>query len=80
MVTDAAANLEWIEDRVNGFIVPKKDSSVLADRLIKLLNNKNLQRKMGQCNLEIAIDRADWENNFNILEGIYKDLVSKTKR
>jgi len=80
VVTDAAANLEWIEDRVNGFIVPKKDSSVLADRLIKLLNNKNLQQEMGRRNLAIAIERADWENNFNILEGIYKDLVSKTKR
>jgi len=80
VVTDAPANFEWVDDGVNGFIVPRKDSNVLADQLIKLLKNENLQRKMGQCNLEIAIDRADWENNFNILEGIYKDLVSKTKR
>ena len=79
MVTDAAANLEWIEDRVNGFIVPKKDSSVLADRLIKLLNNKNLQQEMGRRNLAIAIERADWEKNFDILEDIYRNLVNNRK-
>ena len=79
VVADATAYYEWIEDGFNGYIVPRKDSSVLASQLIKLLKNESLQRKMGQRNLEIARDRADWEKNFDILEGIYRDLVDNRK-
>lgn len=80
VVTDVPANLEWIEDGFNGYIVLRKDSSVLASQLIKLLNNENLQQEMGQRNLQIAKERADWDKNFDILEGIYRDLVNNRKR
>ena len=40
-----------------------------------MVSNENLQQEMGQRNLQIAKERADWEKNFDILEGIYKNLT-----
>ena len=79
VVSDVPSNYEWIDNGINGYIITRKDSSVLAERIIKLLNNENLQQEMGQRNLQIAKERADWEKNFDILEGIYQNLVSNSK-
>ena len=67
VVSDAPAYFEWVEDGVNGYIVRHKDSVALAERLIQLLNDPILMREMGERNLQIARDRADWEKNFDML-------------
>jgi glycosyltransferase involved in cell wall biosynthesis len=77
VVSDVPANLEWIEDGVNGFVVPRKDSLVLADRIIELLNNPSLRQKMGDINYDIARKRADWDANFDKIEVIYNTLSRK---
>jgi glycosyltransferase involved in cell wall biosynthesis len=75
VVSNAPVNFEWVENGVNGFVVPRKDSIVLAERLVTLLRDEPLRQRMGQRNLGIALERADWEKNFDVLEGIYKHLV-----
>lgn len=75
VVTDVPSYFEWIKDGVNGYIVARKDVSRLAEKIINLLKNPELRKKMSECNLEIVSERADWERNFDILEGIYKTLV-----
>ncbi|MBI4317904.1 MAG: glycosyltransferase family 4 protein [Chloroflexi bacterium] len=75
VVSDAPAYFEWVQDGVNGFVVPRRDSEYLAERIITLLSDGALRDDMGARNLEIAHERADWEKNFSILEGIYGDLL-----
>ncbi len=75
IVSDAPAYFEWVEDGINGYIVPRKSSTMLAERLIELLQDPALRKGMGQRNLQIAKERADWERNFDILEGIYRELA-----
>jgi len=77
VVSDAPAYFEWVQDGINGYIVPRKNSIMLAERLIELLQNPLLRREMGHYNLRIARERADWERNFDILEGIYEALLRK---
>lgn len=79
VVSDALSYFEWVKDGVNGYIVPRKNSKVLAERLIGLLNNVTLRKEMGQRNLQIARERADWERNIDILEGIYESLLKRKK-
>ncbi|KKR33243.1 MAG: hypothetical protein UT63_C0020G0013 [Candidatus Gottesmanbacteria bacterium GW2011_GWC2_39_8] len=76
VVTDVPSYFEWIEDGGNGYIVPRKDIEQLVKAIITLLENPGLQREMGSRNLQIANDRADWDKNFGILEGIYKKLAA----
>lgn len=76
VVTDVPSYFEWVEDGINGYIVPRKDERQLAETIVALLENHNLQKEMGERNLQIANERADWERNFSILEEIYKKLVA----
>ncbi len=77
VVSDAPAYFEWVIDGVNGYIVPRQNSEVLAEQLIGLLQDPTKRREMGQRNLKIAQERADWEHNFDVLEDIYKELVTR---
>ncbi|MFC1966415.1 glycosyltransferase family 4 protein, partial [Chloroflexota bacterium] len=111
VVPDAPTYFEWVEDGVNGYIVPRGNSprlapriaeflkkpelwyntvpwspdaspsrdqpSPLVDRIIQLLKNPELRQLMGRRNYEIAQDRANWDRNFNKLEGLYRILASK---
>lgn len=76
VVSDVPSNYEWVQDGVNGLIVPRRDVKQIAARLIELIGNETVQRRMGARNLEIARKRADWNKNFDILEGIYQTLVN----
>ena len=77
VVSDAPAYYESVQDEVNGFIIPRRNVAQIAARLIELIRNKGLQREMGMRNLAIARERADWERNFDTLEGIYRHIVSQ---
>lgn len=45
--TNEGAIPEIIENGVNGFLVPKKDTNSLADKLLLLINDKVLRKKLG---------------------------------
>jgi L-malate glycosyltransferase len=66
VVTDIPANREWIQDRVNGFLVPPRDSKTLADKIVYLLNNEKIRKNMGERNIELSKAKADWEKNVKI--------------
>jgi len=74
VVTDVPAILEWVKDGENGFIVPRKNSEVLAEKLIELLKNDAMRREFGRKNLAIAKERANWDDNFMKLVYIYDKL------
>ena len=52
VATDVGGTKEIIDDGETGYIIPPGDSVLLAERLVKLLNNKSLAQKMGNkaCN------------------------------
>ena len=79
VVTDVPANMEWVVDGENGFVVPRKDSKVLAQKLIQLLQDEMMQREFGYRNEEIAKERADWNKNFEKLVDMY-ELIERNKK
>ena len=77
VVSDVPAIREWVEDGINGFIVSSEDASVLAEKVIELLKDKVLHDKMGENNYKIAIEKADWNKNFNKLANAYESLIAR---
>lgn len=75
VVTDVPSYFEWIQDGVNGFIVPRKDSKALADKIVALFRDEQIATQMGEQNLQIAWERANWDKNFAKLEEMYHSLV-----
>lgn len=66
ITTDQGAIKETVIDGVNGFIVPKGDPKSIAEKIILLLRDENLRKRMGQASLErflkyYTLDR--WERD-----------------
>ena len=54
VTTDAPGCREIVQHGVNGFLVPIKDASALADAIEKILGNKSLREEMGKKGREIV--------------------------
>ncbi len=52
---------EVIRDGIDGYLVPAEDVDALASRLIELLNNRNMLKKMGELAYEDACERFSAE-------------------
>ena len=75
VVTDVDAILEWVKDGENGFVVPKRNSLALAEKICELLEDGNLRKTFGKKNYRIAKERASWDDNVKVLEDIYQMLA-----
>lgn len=74
VVTDLPANREWVDHGRNGLIVPARDSDNLTDAIAQLLENPTLAQTMGQRNIEISRERADWDRNYERLEDMFESI------
>ena len=75
VVSDVPANCEWVQDGVNGFIVPRKKVNPISEKVLALLNDRALAQKMGNINLSIVNERADLEKNYPKFDSIYEQMV-----
>jgi glycosyltransferase involved in cell wall biosynthesis len=77
VVTDIEANHEWIEDGVNGFLVPVDRPAVVADRLIRALGDAALREAARQRNLQLIRERASWRDNMDEVCELFARLVAE---
>ena len=75
VVSDVPANCEWIQDGINGFIVPRSKVNPISDKINSLLSDKSLAEKMGKLNYNIAVEKGNRDINFSKLEKTYQDLT-----
>jgi glycosyltransferase involved in cell wall biosynthesis len=68
VTSDADGLTEVMEDGVTGFIVPKKDTNALAEKLILLASDGNLRIKMGQAGRARVQKYYDWHKNLKTIE------------
>lgn len=62
VATNVGGMPELIKDRINGFLIHKEDKGLLADRVLYLLKNRDIAKKMGEegrvlVNLNFSKDR-----------------------
>jgi len=75
VVTDLEGNRECVKEGVNGFVFPKRDFKVLAEKIVYLLREKDIRRKFGVVNRSIAEKEADYETEMSKMEKLYKELI-----
>jgi len=80
IVTDVADNKNWVEDGLNGFVVPVKDPKSLAEKIIYLLQNEDIRKKFGNLNTKIIEKRNNYYREMQKMEGIYKNLIRRHKK
>lgn len=77
VVTDLPANREWVEDGVNGLIVPPHDPEALAQALVRSLRDTPLREAAIAVNREKIQAKAIWERNMSEMEALYRDLLAR---
>jgi glycosyltransferase involved in cell wall biosynthesis len=67
---------DMIEDGVSGFIVPQDDITALADRLVSLLSDDDLRRRMGAA----ARQRVEARFRLSKVVAQYMDVYREASR
>jgi glycosyltransferase involved in cell wall biosynthesis len=75
IVSDLAANHEWVKDGWNGYIVSPNEPQALAKAIIELLKDKGKRELFGQRNYELAREKADFEKHMARMEELYESLL-----
>ena len=71
---------EIVVDGTTGFLVPERDVAALADRLLLLLENADLRRKMGEAGRRRIEEHFDLRKQAKRLEEIYGETISSFDR
>jgi len=75
IISDAEMNAAkfFIED--NGFLFKTKDHIDLADKILKLIKDKDLRKKFGENSLK-KVQNYDINKSVEMLEGVYYDALN----
>jgi glycosyltransferase involved in cell wall biosynthesis len=79
VITDFGDNRKWVENGVNGFIVPLKDPKALAEKIIYLLKSPDIRKEFGMRNRKIIEERNNYYKEMEKMENIYIELIERYK-
>lgn len=65
-----------IDHMKTGILVRAADSAEIADAILKLLSDSNLQKRLSENALSI-VKEHDWENRLNEYERLYREISSQ---
>jgi glycosyltransferase involved in cell wall biosynthesis len=71
---------EVIVDGATGFLVAERDVAALADRLLLLMKNAELRKRMGEAGRKRIEEHFDLRKQSKRLEEIYSETISSFKR
>jgi alpha-maltose-1-phosphate synthase len=75
VVTDVGSIPEVVDDGKTGFIIPPKDSELLAEAIIKLLKNDKLRKEMGENAYNKMKEELSWDKIAEKTIEVYKDVI-----
>lgn len=75
IVTDILGNREWIENGTNGFLFPPRNSQMLAEKIIQLIENEDTRKRFGKRCVPIVKQKASWKICVDRMEAIYQSLL-----
>ncbi|HEC92726.1 MAG TPA: glycosyltransferase family 1 protein [Candidatus Atribacteria bacterium] len=79
VTTDAPGCREAVENGVNGFLIPIKNSKALAEAIEKLILNKDLRKKMGRASREKVVKEFSDEVIVHKVLQLYEDILRDCK-
>ena len=80
MASDAGGLPEVVEHGVTGLVVPRGDTSALAEAIGSLLADPERRRRMGVAGRERALRLFDWDRSAEQFEGLYVEVGAKAAR
>jgi glycosyltransferase involved in cell wall biosynthesis len=78
--TNHAAIPQSVLDGVNGFLVPKHDPSAVADRLVRLIDDAELRRRMGEASRQLYERHFTEAAMVDRLGAAFHEVLSRPQR
>jgi len=76
IVTDSGGMPEIIHSDVNGYVIPKRNHQILAEKTINLLLSKELRDRLGNKGRELVKEKYTKEIYTRRVLEVYKDLLA----
>lgn len=76
VITDSGENGRWIADGSNGFLVPVSQPEVLAERLIQVIGDADLRRRVGRAGRATIQERNDYRAEMAKMEALYRRVAA----
>jgi len=70
---------EVVKDGVNGFLIRPRDTKELADKIIKVLSDDTLRRRMGYEGRKLVEERFTWERAAQETLKVYDQVLKERK-
>ena len=80
VVTDTGENRRWIHDGKTGFLVPARDPGALANRILQILEDRELAASIGRGARAVIAAKNDYQREMARMELLYQQLVSERRR
>ncbi|HEB41408.1 MAG TPA: glycosyltransferase, partial [Candidatus Dependentiae bacterium] len=77
IITDFGDNHKWIKSGENGFLFPLKDNNTLADRIVYLLKNPDIAKKVGKSGRVTINEKNNFQKEMAKIDSYYKDLIDQ---
>jgi glycosyltransferase involved in cell wall biosynthesis len=75
IVTDLPSNREWVQPGVNGWLVPPGDPEALGSTILEVLANEAGAKAVREANVSTIRQKADWQQNSDLLLAAYERLA-----
>jgi len=79
ITTDFGDNRKWVQDGINGFIIPVRAPEALASKIIHLLKDEEIRKRFGEMNRGIIMERNNWEKEMGKMGKLYEELIKRSK-
>jgi glycosyltransferase involved in cell wall biosynthesis len=79
VATNVGGNMELVQDDVTGILVPTNNPFVMAEKICKLITNKNLRLNMGKNGKSLAFSKFAPEKFSKGLIDVYLNLMKEKK-
>ena len=80
VITDFGDNGEWVEDNVNGFLVPLKNPPELAAKIINLLQDKAKRQRFGEASRNIIDENNSRDKEMGKMEELYIEQIERCQK
>jgi len=77
VTTAIPGNKEWIQDGWSGYLIPMGDAKQLAQRIIFLIENRELREKMAKNALDTVRAKVVWRKNVEMLNDRILRMISQ---
>lgn len=79
VASEVGGNAELVREGYNGYLVPKRNSKLLSEKLVKVLSNDKLAQRMGENSRKRAVKEFNWELIADKTIAAYKKLLAHHK-